>query len=416
MTLLCVIPTAVCAENVYVENNSSAVFSGKENSGYIGVIRDGRIPDPDVVREQYLAYADSSGIAYIGYKFPETMSANTLIYSPGIADSTGGWFADGDVRIEALYGDVWTEIEAYSTPEYPVISSGDEITTAGEYVFNFKPVNADGIRIIGTAGGSDRFISCSELSVLCDVDLLGYDSLKEYLKSSTNSSEVWLEASAKPIAAVTDPDVSGGSHNLGDINDGYIPKVGDSFGKQYDTVSAAGKKDPDHTEYIGYIFDKEYEIDLLEFTEGGNFVDGGWFENGSLTVEIYSGYQWKEVAFQSDPEYPVSDNREDFLPDFETYTFMLDEPVKCGGVRISGIAGGSANFISCGELRVRMYVPAEEEDSSIESLSPSSDEIAENDSAENEDGVFNLVPVIVLISCAAVVIVIAAVIAAKRKK
>ena len=129
--LLCLLPTAVYAENVFVENNSSAVFSGEENSGYIGVIRDGRIPDSDVVREQYLAYADGSGIAYIGYKFPETMSANTLIYSPGIADSTGGWFADGDVWIEALYGDVWTEIDAYSTPEYPVITSGDEITTAG---------------------------------------------------------------------------------------------------------------------------------------------------------------------------------------------------------------------------------------------------------------------------------------------
>lgn len=403
--LICALSLTAHAENVFVENNSMAVFSGKDNQGYIGVIRDGNIPDRDNTREQYIAYADADGRAYIGYEFRETMSANTVIYSPGAADETGGWFADGSVRIEALIGGVWTDTGAYSTPEYPNISAGGEIVLEREYVFNFKPVNAEGIRIVGTAGGSDGYISASELSVLCDIDLGGYASLTEYLKAEGSVNEVWIEGVSKPIAEVTDPDVSGGSHNLGDINDGYIPKVGDSYSKQYDTVSSAGKKSPDHTEYIGYLFDKPHKVELLEFTEGGNFVDGGWFEGGSMKVEVYRDYQWTEVGFTSLPEYPNSDSQSDFLPDFETYTLMLDEPCECGGIRISGIAGGSANFISCGELRVKEYTEPKVKETPVEQDEQPTDESEKNDGGSGVNPLVIAVPAVCVIAAAAVIII-----------
>ena len=40
-------------------------------------------------------------------------------------------------------------------------------------------------------------------------------------------------------------------------------------------------------------------------------------------------------------------------PDYETYTLTPKTPVSCDGIRVSGCAGGSAYFISCGELIVK---------------------------------------------------------------
>lgn len=43
-------------------------------------------------------------------------------------------------------------------------------------------------------------------------------------------------------------------------------------------------------------------------------------------------------------------------PDYETYTLTPKTPVSCDGIRVSGCAGGSAYFISCGELIVKASV------------------------------------------------------------
>ena len=51
-------------------------------------------------------------------------------------------------------------------------------------------------------------------------------------------------------------------------------------------------------------------------------------------------------------------------PDYEAYTLTPRTPVTCGGIRVSGCAGGSAYFISCGELIVKATAaeaPAETE-------------------------------------------------------
>ena len=51
-------------------------------------------------------------------------------------------------------------------------------------------------------------------------------------------------------------------------------------------------------------------------------------------------------------------------PDYETYTLTPKTPVSCDGIRVSGCAGGSSYFISCGELIVKATAaeaPAETE-------------------------------------------------------
>ncbi len=411
---------AAGARNVYVEKQAYTICSEgeKENQGYIGVIRDDSIPDPENTREQYLFYADDAGQAYIGYEFFEPFLANTLIFTSGAVSDEGGWFADGEIHVEGLAGGVWTELRAYPTPDYPASSEAGAFSPGAVYVFNFMPVFIDGIRLTGKPGGTEGFVSCSELDVLCDVNLGEYESLKDYIKATSSESGAWIESLGHPIATVAAPDVSGGSGRLTDINDGYIPKAGDNYKLQFDTVHSEWKKQTGHEEYLGYVFEEPVEIELIEFTEGGNFYDGGWFRDGSLRIEAYQDYQWTSVPFVSVPEYPDSNNQADFLPDYETYTFMLDEPTVCSGIRIIGKAGGSASFISCGELRVKKHVEeAEVKTEPLPVLEPlvaaenTEAEKKEDPSADKEDPPVNgfspyliLIPVLTVLAAAFVIL------------
>src|SRR5262249_62002596 len=81
------------------------------------------------------------------------------------------------------------------------------------------------------------------------------------------------------------------------------------------------------------------------FQEGINFFDGGWFD--TLTVQVRQNGVWTNVAnLVSTPPYPPND-----AVNYETYTLTFDDTVG-DGIRIDGAPGGSADFISVGELEV----------------------------------------------------------------
>lgn len=394
------------AENTFAESRFTAISSSNQSddSGYIGLIRDSAYPDAASTREQYRAYADDDGYAYLGYSFGGEYSVNTLVYTPGYAGEEGGWFSGGEVWVEVLSGGVWQKTEAYFTPDYPVSEDYRDFTSV-EYVINLEPTEAYGIRIAGKAGGVEKYISCSELRVLCDLD----SEIAE-----TDEPSLWLEPSSTPIAAVTNPDISGGSRNIRDINDGYIPSAGDSYSLQYDTVTADGKKTP-HEEYIGLMFGGEYEIELVEFTEGGNFVDGGWFADGTMALEVNIGYKWVEVGFTCAPEYPDSNDRADFLPDFETYTLTLSEPLLCRGVRLRGKAGGDANFISCGEFRVKKAAQTLSDEPEAEAAAAEAGKNqADETNFNNQLNIYMILTVIIILTVS--ISVISAKLTKKRKK
>ena len=385
----------VCAENKFCEVGFKAISSseGYEGAGIIDVIRDGYIPKTDRIREQYRAYPEN-GEAYIGYSFGGEYSVNTLLFYPGLIGDDGGEFTD--VRCEVLSGGVWTVIDAYFTPEYP-----SDTTRNDCYSVNFEPVSAEGVRLIGSAS----YVSCSEMKVLCDV---------EEIPVTEADDSLWIEGTATPIATVTLPDISGGSRNITDINDGYVPKEGDPYSMQYDTVTAIGKNEP-HEEYIGLMFGRDCEVELIEFTEGGNFWDGGWFADGSMRVEVNIDYNWTETDFTVTPDYPDSNSREDFLPDYETYTIRLDNPVKCRGIRLAGKAGGEANFISCGEFRVKL---AEEKQETAETA-PVSENVTENSKiAENVNkySYIYIIFAVIILGVAVGVVILVKVIKTKRTK
>lgn len=147
----------------------------------------------------------------------------------------------------------------------------------------------------------------------------------------------------------------GGAKNISVIYDGVVPdaKTGkDSL--QYDTYKVLDPvKNPDLTAYVGYMYREELTVSKVVFTEGGHFGNGGWFKNGTLKVQLLIDGKWTDVSYTSDKDYPNSDKRSDFGDPFETFTFTLDKATKCQGVRLHGLAGGDASFISVAELEIK---------------------------------------------------------------
>lgn len=96
-----------------------------------------------------------------GYQWPSARWFDRVVYVPGPQDSLGGWFTSTP-RVEVRRAGGWTEVEASVSPEY----SGDFTALEEvEYTFDFAPVCADAVRIVGEPGGFGRYTSISELEV-----------------------------------------------------------------------------------------------------------------------------------------------------------------------------------------------------------------------------------------------------------
>lgn len=143
--------------------------------GGIGVIRDGVFWNyGDASGAQYDSYLgkmpDGTNYPkdhedYVGYTFDRTLTVGKVVFNEGGHWGTdGGWFADGEVRIEVLIDGEWRTVEAKVSPVYP--DDNGATTRGGEvYVFTFDAVAAQGVRVIGTPGGQFKLISCGELEV-----------------------------------------------------------------------------------------------------------------------------------------------------------------------------------------------------------------------------------------------------------
>lgn len=125
--------------------------------GQEAVLNDGR---RDLVEDS--AFGPGSGEDVWGYTWPAPRRMSRVVYVPGPQDSLGGWFAEGP-RVEARIDGAWIPVERLEvTPAYPNDFTALE---QDEYVYTFAPVVADGIRIVGEAGGELRYTSIAELEV-----------------------------------------------------------------------------------------------------------------------------------------------------------------------------------------------------------------------------------------------------------
>ena len=95
-------------------------------------------------------------------------------------------------------------------------------------------------------------------------------------------------------------------------------------------------------------------VTSVKFQEGAQSADGGWFKNGSLKIEVLVDGKWVEAPSDVAEKYPNGDVLSVFKTAYETFTFTLAAPTACKGVRLIGTAGGSAGWISIGEITVNM--------------------------------------------------------------
>lgn len=116
--------------------------------------------------DTYLGYGNGKN-TYFGYEFGRKYLINKLIFTEGMHLADGGWFKNG-LNVEYYDGAEWKKIDLLptSTP----YKNADTLLGHGapfeKYVFEFEPVEALKIRIIGDAGGSAAYASIAELQVI----------------------------------------------------------------------------------------------------------------------------------------------------------------------------------------------------------------------------------------------------------
>lgn len=135
-----------------------------------------------------------------------------------------------------------------------------------------------------------------------------------------------------------------GRHDLEVIRDGVQPQAGsaDPLGG-YDTWTGP----PGEAEgYVGYELDRPFWLGALEFQEGMEFFDGGWF--ATLDVEVRRDGKWHRLPkARFTPAYP-------FASDSVSYqSYRIDfQPLLADAIRLSGHPGGAAKFFSVAELKL----------------------------------------------------------------
>lgn len=146
----------------------------------------------------------------------------------------------------------------------------------------------------------------------------------------------------------------GGNHDIEVLRDGVLPPVGsaDSL-TQYDSYHGGAQGSDD---WIGVAFPAppgdEFRFTSVAFQEGKHFVDGGWWQ--SLAVEVRNGGVWGVVPdVQINPPYPFAFSGTQFFDgiNFQSYELRFS-PVFGDALRLRGDPGGSAGFLSAGELSV----------------------------------------------------------------
>jgi hypothetical protein len=223
----------------------------------------------------------------------------------------------------------------------------DDVAPQGDpyQTFTFtleQPIACRGVRVIGPAGGSAKFISCAELDInFSDVEDPTYGEID---LTDPVASAIIIVSEASPVGA--------GNKDIELIRDGKSAPVGSGGNhatEQYDTFKGRGD---DHEEFYGYVFRGEADVTAVIFTEGCHFDNGGWFKDGTLRVQVLIDGEWEDADAKVAPAYPKGDSQSTFGSNYQSYRFELLDATTCGGVRVIGMAGGSAHFTSISELSV----------------------------------------------------------------
>jgi hypothetical protein len=142
-------------ENLAREEKGGVPISRGGHAGASALLNDGAITD------SIDSWTDEEKTEdYWGVVWAKPRTVDTISYTTGKMFDDGGWFTSirAQVRVEGAWVDV---ASAAWAPPYPgTTDAGDNAT----YVVTFAPVVVDGVRVIGTPGGSKTFTSAAEIS------------------------------------------------------------------------------------------------------------------------------------------------------------------------------------------------------------------------------------------------------------
>lgn len=152
-----------------------------------------------------------------GYTWPQAYNMNKVVYWTGNMYSDGGWFGGG-LNVQVRQDFVWANVTNLTiTPAYPY-SNGAGNNTA--YTFRFNPTWGDGVRIIGSPGGTSDFTSIGRMDVYYDSGN-NVGSIWQYVGPPCNGTTCagWQPLDNNPLAIAV---VAGGSNVYKLHSDGSI--------------------------------------------------------------------------------------------------------------------------------------------------------------------------------------------------
>ncbi|MCW3842473.1 FG-GAP-like repeat-containing protein, partial [Micromonospora yasonensis] len=142
-----------------------------------------------------------------GYTWPRRYLMNKVVYTTGAMFSDGGWFGGG-LRVQVRRENEWLDVRGLKvTPAYPYDNTAGAFRT---YTLGFDPVDGDGVRVIGSSGGTARFTSIAELEVYygdfagtvqtgASTDLTGDGRDDIVVFTQTPSADVYVGASTGSV-------------------------------------------------------------------------------------------------------------------------------------------------------------------------------------------------------------------------
>ena len=220
------------------------------------------------------------------------------------------------------------------------------------------------LRLPGHGEEQELFYYRLDLTATDSAGLVGVDSSWLYPSEMLHD----VTGRATPIAKVLELLPAGpsgaGNPDIEVVRDGVQPAAGGSdLAQQFDTRHGGLQGDDD---WVGLELDAPpaaaERFVALRFQEGVHALDGGWFED--FAVEVRREGEWEPVdELRVTPPYPFAAAA---TPGFDGQSYDTYElsfaPAEGDAIRLRGTPGGSAGFVSVGELRATLLrAPAHED-------------------------------------------------------
>ncbi|MCY1079016.1 hypothetical protein [Archangium lansingense] len=143
--------------NLAIPANGTRAIEKSAHFGNLSSLNNGYLNDNEDSWDQ-----ENKTLDWWGYTWPRNYHLNKVNYTTGGMFTDGGWFS-GNLWVQVRQNGQWINVSNLrSSPYYPLTSAAGANRT---YTFTFNDTWGDGVRIIGTPGGSAYFTSIGELSV-----------------------------------------------------------------------------------------------------------------------------------------------------------------------------------------------------------------------------------------------------------